>query len=75
MMAPYSYLSGAISLDFGGKQGSASASGIIDGTGYLGGVFAGNSNFGDVGMARCVCSAGQGCAAIFGGGGLPAKRS
>jgi OPA family glycerol-3-phosphate transporter-like MFS transporter len=43
MMAPYSYLSGAISLDFGGKQGSASASGIIDGTGYLGGVLAGNS--------------------------------
>ncbi len=30
-------------MDFGGKQGSASASGIIDGTGYLGGVLAGNS--------------------------------
>jgi OPA family glycerol-3-phosphate transporter-like MFS transporter len=43
MMGPYSYLSGAISMDFGGKQGSASASGIIDGTGYLGGVLAGNS--------------------------------
>jgi OPA family glycerol-3-phosphate transporter-like MFS transporter len=43
LIGPYSYLAGAISLDFGGKQGSASASGIIDGTGYLGGVLAGNS--------------------------------
>jgi OPA family glycerol-3-phosphate transporter-like MFS transporter len=43
MMAPYSYLAGAISLDFGGKQGSATASGLIDGAGYLGGVLAGNS--------------------------------
>jgi OPA family glycerol-3-phosphate transporter-like MFS transporter len=43
MIGPYSYLAGAISLDFGGKQGSATASGLIDGAGYLGGVFAGNS--------------------------------
>jgi OPA family glycerol-3-phosphate transporter-like MFS transporter len=43
MMGPYSYLGGAISLDFGGKQGSATASGLIDGAGYLGGVLAGNS--------------------------------
>jgi sugar phosphate permease len=43
MIGPYSYLAGAISLDFGGKQGSATASGIIDGVGYLGGVLAGNS--------------------------------
>jgi len=43
MLGPYSYLAGAISLDFGGKQGSASASGLIDGVGYLGGVLAGNS--------------------------------
>jgi OPA family glycerol-3-phosphate transporter-like MFS transporter len=43
MMGPYSYLAGAISLDFGGKQGSATASGLIDGVGYLGGVLAGNS--------------------------------
>jgi sugar phosphate permease len=42
MMGPYSYLSGAISLDFGGKHGSGSASGFIDGTGYLGGILAGN---------------------------------
>ena len=43
MTGPYSYLAGAISLDFGGKQGSATASGLIDGAGYLGGVLAGNS--------------------------------
>jgi OPA family glycerol-3-phosphate transporter-like MFS transporter len=43
MMGPYSYLGGAISLDFGGKQGSATASGFIDGAGYIGGVLAGNS--------------------------------
>lgn len=43
MIGPYSYLAGAISLDFGGKQGSATASGLIDGAGYLGGVLAGNS--------------------------------
>jgi OPA family glycerol-3-phosphate transporter-like MFS transporter len=43
MIGPYSYLAGAISLDFGGKQGSATASGLIDSAGYLGGVLAGNS--------------------------------
>jgi len=43
MLGPYSYLAGAISLDFGGKHGSATASGLIDGVGYLGGVLAGNS--------------------------------
>jgi OPA family glycerol-3-phosphate transporter-like MFS transporter len=43
MMGPYSYLAGAISLDFGGKHGSATASGIIDCVGYLAGVLAGNS--------------------------------
>jgi OPA family glycerol-3-phosphate transporter-like MFS transporter len=43
MIGPYSYLAGAISLDFGGKQGSATASGLIDGVGYLGAVLAGNS--------------------------------
>jgi OPA family glycerol-3-phosphate transporter-like MFS transporter len=43
MMGPYSYFAGAISLDFGGKQGSATASGWIDGLSYLGGVMAGSS--------------------------------
>lgn len=43
MIGPYSYFAGAISLDFGGKHGSATASGLIDCVGYLGGVLAGNS--------------------------------
>jgi OPA family glycerol-3-phosphate transporter-like MFS transporter len=43
MIGPYSYLGGAVALDFGGKQGSGTASGIIDGVGYLGGVLAGES--------------------------------
>ncbi len=43
MIGPYSYFAGAMSLDFGGKQGSATASGFIDGIGYLGGVLAGAS--------------------------------
>jgi sugar phosphate permease len=43
MIGPYSYLAGAISLDFGGRLGSATASGFIDGFGYLGGVLAGNT--------------------------------
>jgi sugar phosphate permease len=43
MLGPYSYLAGAIALDFGGKQGSATASGFIDGVGYIGGVLAGNT--------------------------------
>ena len=39
LIGPYSYLAGAISLDFGGKRGGATACGIIDGVGYLfGGV-------------------------------------
>jgi sugar phosphate permease len=41
-IGPYSYLAGALSLDFGGKRGAATACGIIDGVGYLlGGVPAG----------------------------------
>jgi len=43
LIGPYSYLGGAISLDFGGKHGSATAAGIIDGVGYLGGVLAGDA--------------------------------
>ncbi len=43
IIGPYAYLAGAISLDFGGRQGSGTASGLIDGIGYLGGVLAGNS--------------------------------
>jgi OPA family glycerol-3-phosphate transporter-like MFS transporter len=42
-IGPYSFLGGAIALDFGGKQGSGTASGMIDGVGYLGGVLSGDS--------------------------------
>jgi OPA family glycerol-3-phosphate transporter-like MFS transporter len=32
-----------MAMDFGGKHGSGTASGIIDGVGYLGGMLAGDS--------------------------------
>jgi sugar phosphate permease len=51
---PYSYLAGAMALDFGGRTGSGTASGIIDGVGYVGGVFAG------FGVARVALSFGWG---------------
>jgi sugar phosphate permease len=43
LLGPYSYLAGAFALDFGGSQGAAASSGLIDGVGYLGGVLAGDS--------------------------------
>lgn len=42
LIGPYSYLTGAMSLDFGGKDGGATASGIIDSAGYFAGVLSGN---------------------------------
>jgi sugar phosphate permease len=42
LIGPYSYLAGAISLDLGGKLGSATTSGAIDAIGYLGGILAGD---------------------------------
>jgi sugar phosphate permease len=41
LLGPYSFLPGAFALDFGGKQAAAAASGMVDGTGYLGGAAAG----------------------------------
>lgn len=41
LIGPYSLLGGAISLDFGGKDASATACGWIDGIGYLGGILSG----------------------------------
>jgi OPA family glycerol-3-phosphate transporter-like MFS transporter len=43
LLAPYSFLTGVIALDFGGKRGSATVCGIFDGVGYLGGILAGYS--------------------------------
>ena len=43
LLGPYSYLAGAMALDFGGKEGGATSSGLIDGVGYMGGILAGDS--------------------------------
>ena len=43
LLGPYSYLAGAMSLDFGGKRGAATAAGIIDGVGYMGGWLSGDT--------------------------------
>jgi len=42
LIGPYSLFAGAISLSFGGKKGSATAAGWIDGIGYIGGILSGN---------------------------------
>lgn len=52
LLGPYSFLGGAIALDFGGKRAGALSSGIIDGVGYMGAVVAGDS------MARVSVSYG-----------------
>jgi OPA family glycerol-3-phosphate transporter-like MFS transporter len=43
LLGPYSYLAGAMAMDFGGRQGGALSSGFIDGIGYIGGFLAGDS--------------------------------
>ena len=61
IIGPYSYFSGAIALDFGGKQAAATSSGIIDGVGYLGGVLSGDT------VARISLAAGwQGAYVVLG---------
>jgi OPA family glycerol-3-phosphate transporter-like MFS transporter len=42
LLGPYVFLPGAFALDFGGTQAGAVASGLVDGTGYFGGVAAGS---------------------------------
>jgi sugar phosphate permease len=54
LLGPYAFLPGAFALDFGGKQAGAAASGMVDGTGYLGGVAAGAV------MARIAVGSGWG---------------
>jgi sugar phosphate permease len=58
IIGPYSYLAGAMALDFGGKQAAATSSGIIDGVGYLGGVLSGDA------VARISLAAGWGGAFV-----------
>jgi OPA family glycerol-3-phosphate transporter-like MFS transporter len=61
IVGPYSYLAGAMALDFGGKHGAATSSGIIDGVGYLGGVLSGDA------VARISLAAGwQGAFVVLG---------
>ena len=61
IIGPYSYLAGAMALDFGGKRGAATSSGIIDGVGYLGGILSGDA------VARISLAAGwQGAFMVLG---------
>ena len=41
LLGPYTLLSGAIALDMGGRTGSATAAGLIDAAGYVGGILSG----------------------------------
>ena len=54
LLGPYAFLPGAFALDFGGREAGAAASGLVDGTGYLGGVLAGYA------MARLAVAFGWG---------------
>jgi len=38
LLGPYSFLAGAMSMDLGGRKGTATAVGMVDGVGYLGSV-------------------------------------
>ena len=41
LMAPYTFCSGVIALDLGGRRGGGTAAGLIDSAGYLGAVLSG----------------------------------
>ena len=41
LLGPYCFLGGAISMDLGGKKGGATASGLVDSAGYIGGALSG----------------------------------
>jgi sugar phosphate permease len=40
---PYSLLAGALAIESGGKEGAATAAGIVDGVGYVAGALAGSA--------------------------------
>jgi OPA family glycerol-3-phosphate transporter-like MFS transporter len=42
LIAPYTFCSGVMAVKFGGQRASATAAGIIDTAGYLGGVLSGS---------------------------------
>jgi MFS transporter, OPA family, glycerol-3-phosphate transporter len=41
LIGPYTFLAGVMALSLGGKRGSATAAGLIDGAGYVGGTASG----------------------------------
>jgi len=41
ILGPYTFLSGVISVDLGGKRGSSTAAGLADTAGYIGGIVSG----------------------------------
>ena len=41
LVAPYSFLSGVMALDFGGKRGASTAAGLSDSAGYMGAILSG----------------------------------
>src|SRR5205807_7712925 len=41
LMAPYTFCSGVMALDLGGRRGGGTAAGLIDAAGYLGAVLSG----------------------------------
>lgn len=41
LIAPYSYLSGVMALDLGGKRGSSTTAGLVDSAGYIGAIISG----------------------------------
>jgi len=43
LIAPYSYLSGVMALDLGGKCGSSTVAGLSDSAGYLGAILSGQA--------------------------------
>lgn len=41
LIGPYTFVSGVMAIEIGGKAGSATVAGLVDGAGYLGGIAAG----------------------------------
>ena len=70
LMAPYTFCSGVIPLDLGGRRGGGTAVGLIDSAGYLGAVLSGHgvgvpaeSSYGWVGVFGALAvTAGLTCA-------------
>ncbi len=58
LMVPYSFCSGVLSIDLGGRRASATVSGLVDTAGYLGAILSGS------GIARVVAA--HGWPAAFG---------